>query len=117
MGDAEQRGTSWTEGEIDLIVADYFVMLQMELAGQPFTKSHRNAALQKLIDRSHASIEFKHGNISAVLVRLGLPIIAGYKPRENFQGALIDGIGRYLSGIHRSSGVADRYQYHVPDSL
>lgn len=48
-------------------------MLQMELAGQPFIKSHRNAALQQLIDRSHASIEFKHGNISAVLERLGFP--------------------------------------------
>ncbi|WP_256869095.1 DUF3883 domain-containing protein [Sphingobium lactosutens] len=77
----------------------------MELAGKPFVKSHRNIALQQLINRSHASIEFKHGNISAVLERLGLPIIKGYKPRENFQGALIEGVGRYLGSPSRPASL------------
>ncbi|KFG89889.1 hypothetical protein BV98_002303 [Sphingobium herbicidovorans NBRC 16415] len=96
MAGSDSRGSDWSDQEIDLIVADYFAMLQMELAGQTFVKSHRNMALQQLISRSHASIEFKHGNISAVLERLGLPTIKGYRPRENFQGALIEGVGRYL---------------------
>lgn len=90
-------GTDWTAREIDLIVTDYFDMLGLELAGRPFVKSRRNEALRQLIGRSHASIEFKHCNISAVLNRLGLPTVTGYKRRDNFQNALIDGIGRYLA--------------------
>ena len=38
--------------------------------------------------RNRASLEFKHCNISAVLVKLGYPCIAGYKPRGNFQQLL-----------------------------
>ena len=98
MTSIDPRGSDWTVHEIDLIVADYFDMLRLELSGQPFVKSHRNEALRRVIGRSHASIEFKHCNISAVLERLGLPSITGYKHRDNFQNALIDGIGRYLSG-------------------
>ncbi|PHR52381.1 MAG: hypothetical protein COA47_17880 [Robiginitomaculum sp.] len=88
--------THWSEDEVDLIIADYFEMLKMELAGKPFIKSHHNAALCDHIRRSRGSIEFKHQNISAVLVRLGMPWIRGYRPLFNFQNALIEGVGRYL---------------------
>ncbi|TGT46296.1 DUF3883 domain-containing protein [Mesorhizobium sp. M8A.F.Ca.ET.165.01.1.1] len=83
-------------GEIDLIVADYFAMLGLELRGEPFIKAQRNAALQGLTGRSKGSIEFKHQNISAVLLRLGIPWIVGYKPMANFQKALVDGVERFL---------------------
>jgi hypothetical protein len=91
------KGSDWSDGAIDLIVADYCAMLQLELAGQPFNKAAHNRALQDLTGRVHGSIERKHQNISAVLVRLGLPWIKGYKPLPNFQNALIDGVGRYLA--------------------
>jgi hypothetical protein len=94
---ANPSGQDWNDNEIDLIVADYFDMLRMELAGQPFVKSHRNTELQRIIGRTRGSIEFKHQNISAVLLRLGMPWIEGYKPLANFQNALIEGIGRYLA--------------------
>ncbi len=97
MSDSDPTGQNWTDAEIDIIVADYFDMLRLELARESFVKAHRNAELQRLTKRSRGSIEFKHQNISAVLLRLGLPWIDGYKPMPNFQGALIDGIGRYLS--------------------
>lgn len=90
-------GTHWSDSEIDLIVADYFDMLALEQAGSPYNKAEHNRALQHLTGRSPGSIEFKHQNISAVLVRLGLPRIEGYKPMPNFQNALIDGIERYLA--------------------
>ena len=83
----------WNDAEIDLIVADYFVMLGAELAGLTFSKAERNRALQVLIPRS---IEFKHQNISAVMLGLGQPWIVGYKPAANFQNALIDGVLRRL---------------------
>ncbi|MBM3492571.1 MAG: DUF3883 domain-containing protein [Alphaproteobacteria bacterium] len=93
---SDPTGQDWSEDEIDLIVADYFDMLGLEMAGRPFVKTQRNAQLQALTGRSRGSIEFKHQNISAVLLRLGLPWITGYKPMFNFQGALIDGIERFL---------------------
>lgn len=87
----------WSDREIDLIAADYFDMLSLELSGKEFVKAQRNAALQAATGRSKGSIEFKHQNISAVFVKLGLPWIIGYKPMANFQRALIDGVERRLS--------------------
>ena len=72
-------------------------MLRLERNGQPYVKAARNEALQTLITRNRKSIEFKHCNISAVLVRLGIEPIRGYRPLANFQNALIDGVNRYLS--------------------
>lgn len=90
-------GTVWSDWEIDLIVADYFDMLKLEMAGQPYVKAEHNETLQRLIPRSRKSVEFKHCNISAVLVRLGIKPIPGYAPLANFQNALIGGVGRYLA--------------------
>ena len=42
----------------------------------------------RLHDRSDRSIEFKHGNISAAMIDLGLPYVRGYKPRVNYQTLL-----------------------------
>lgn len=41
-----------------------------------------------LHNRSEGSIEFKHQNISAVLINLGLPFITGYKSQFNYQKLL-----------------------------
>lgn len=93
------RGSDWTDREVDLIVADYFAMLRNELSGTPYVKAVHNRALQELTGRTSGSIERKHQNISAILVRLGMPWINGYKPLANFQNALIDGIGRFLAHV------------------
>lgn len=90
---------TWTDLEIDLIVADYFAMLIEELAGRPFNKAEHNRKLQALLKdfaRNRGSIEFKHQNISAVMLGLGQPWINGYKPAANFQNALVDGVLRWL---------------------
>jgi len=115
MNISDPTGTPWSDQEIDLIVADYFNMLKMELVGEGYVKSHHNAALREMIGRSAGSIEYKHQNISAVLRLLGHPWIDGYKPAENFQNALIDGVGRYLDikgdgdiqGVPEISALAD----------
>ncbi len=86
----EITGQPWRQDEVDLIVADYLVMLQCELAGQPYNKTaHRRRLLQSLPGRSAGSIEFKHCNISAVMLSLGFPYIPGYAPRANFQRSLL----------------------------
>ena len=64
-------------------------MLHEQMAGQKYSKAeHRRALQAKLNGRSHGSIEYKHQNISAILVELGLPYIPGYKPASNYQSDL-----------------------------
>jgi hypothetical protein len=87
----------WTDEELDLIVSDYFSMLNAEAVGTAFNKAQHNRLLRGKIDRSKASIEFKHRNISAVLELLGLCPIRGYLPALNFQRAIVGAVDRYLS--------------------
>ncbi|MDP3423161.1 MAG: DUF3883 domain-containing protein [Burkholderiaceae bacterium] len=83
--------THWSNEEVEAIVADHLQMLTLELAGQSYSKAEHRRRLQgKLNQRPEASIEFKHCNISAVLIQLGFPYIRGYKPRSNYQAMLVD---------------------------
>jgi hypothetical protein len=82
------RGVDWSDTEIDLTVADYFQMLMQELAGIEYNKSAHRRALLSQLDRPEGAIEFKHQNISAILLGLGHPWIEGYKPASNYQAAL-----------------------------
>ena len=80
---------AWSNIEVELIVADYFKMLSSELKGENYSKAtHRRSLLPLLANRSDGSVEFKHQNISAVLVNLGQPYIKGYLPRFNYQKIL-----------------------------
>jgi hypothetical protein len=97
MADEAKIGTNWQDDELDVIVADYFAMLDADLAGRPYVKSRHNAAVMAQIGRTHRSVEFKHQNISAVMDELGLPWIRGYKPKRNYQNAIFDAIDRYLT--------------------
>jgi hypothetical protein len=85
VGILHTMGDAWSEKEVQVIVEDYFDMLSLELQGTPFKKSDHRNELLKSIDRSPGSIEYKHQNISAVLLELGMPYIAGYKPARNYQ--------------------------------
>lgn len=120
----------WTRDEVEAIVADYFVMLRAELSGQPYSKAEHNCALQRRIGRNKGSIEFKHQNISAVLVNFRQPFIAGYLPRQKYQNLLEQAVLEWLSteprfferladgpGPHvtRASVHRDWRARHVPD--
>lgn len=101
---------SWSKIEVALIVADYFDMLIKELNRIPFRKSdHRRQILPLLNNRSEGSIEFKHQNISAILINLGRPYIAGYLPRYNYQNLLEDEVIDYL--IQHSEIESDFQQF------
>lgn len=91
--DAYRRSTlevnGWDWLECEACVADYFEMLNKDLINQPYNKTaHRKLLAEKLNSRSNGSIEFKHQNISAILVEMGFPYIPGYKPRFNYQSQL-----------------------------
>jgi hypothetical protein len=88
---------SWTELEVELIIADYFSMLAAELAGESYSKAeYRRNLIPLLQNRSEGSIEFKHQNISAVLINLGQLYIRGYLPRYNYQKILEEKVLEYL---------------------
>lgn len=88
---------SWSKIEVSLIIADYFDMLIKELNGIAYKKAdHRRQILPLLKNRSEGSIEFKHQNISAILINLGKPYINGYLPRYNYQKLLEDEVMEYL---------------------
>lgn len=77
----------WSRIECEAIVEDHFDMLLKELSGAPYSKSEHRYALQgKLDSRSEGSIEYKHQNITAVLLKAGYTYIKGYKPAWNYQG-------------------------------
>src|SRR5688572_3319293 len=74
-------------------------MLGRWLRDEPFNKAEHNRRLQtRLMNRSRGSIEWKHQNISAVLIELGYPYLAGYKPRFNYQELLRTIVIQRLSG-------------------
>ncbi|MCW5979988.1 MAG: DUF3883 domain-containing protein [Bryobacteraceae bacterium] len=98
MADEAKIGTHWQDDELDIIVADYFEMLEADLSGQRYVKLQHSRALMARIGRTHRSIEFKHQNISAVLDELGMPWIPGYIPKRNYQNAVFEAIDRYLTG-------------------
>jgi hypothetical protein len=88
----------WSIIEVKLIIADYFDMLKKELSGISYNKTdHRHNLLPLLSKRSEGSIEFKHQNISAILIAIGQPYIKGYIPRYNYQKLLEDKVIDYLT--------------------
>jgi hypothetical protein len=100
----------WSQEEVAATVVDYLVMLGHELRGERYNKSEHNRHLQEqLSGRSSGAIEFKHANISAVLIELGFPYIDGYKPRGNYQELLKDEVSAQLEGDVRLASAADSF--------
>jgi hypothetical protein len=98
----------WSLEEVAATVADYFVMLDHELRGESYSKKEHNRRLQGLLrDRSAGAIEFKHANISAVLIELGFPYIDGYKPRANYQELLREVVTTRLDADKRLESAAE----------
>jgi len=107
--DFETARSDWSRREVELIVEDYLSMLSDELAGRSFSKRAHNQALQSLLpSRSRGSIEFKHQNISAVLIGFGYPYIEGYKPRSNYQELLRHVVEDRLEGANAVRVLAEQ---------
>lgn len=87
----------WSASENEVIVAEYFAMLEQELAGQAYTKSRFNERVRALTGRGRGSVEFKFQNVSAALQQLHAPWVEGYKPAKNFQGSLVDVVAEVLA--------------------
>ncbi|SFT78242.1 protein of unknown function [Pseudovibrio denitrificans] len=93
----------WTDEENDLLVADYFEMLKLELQGQSFNKAARRRELALSIPRSEKSIEFKQQNVSAVLDARKHPWVKGLRPAKNYQRSLENAVQRHFDGREQDS--------------
>lgn len=91
----------WSPDENRETVQAYFEMLVRDLRGTPYNKAEYRRSLMRRVNRPEKAIEFKHQNVSAVLLGLGHPWITGYKPARNFQLSLVDSVVEYL---HRHPG-------------
>lgn len=115
----ERGGWDWLECEF--LVNDYVTMLEKHLVGASYSKAAYRRALQlRLNNRSEGSIEYKHQNVSAVLLELGLPYIPGYKPAFNYQQQLKQVVLSYLAGHQKviddvnlvADKIADEPEYY-----
>jgi len=105
----------WSKNEVELIISDYFLMLSNEITGKPYRKSeHWRNLIPLLNNRSKGSIEFKHQNISAVLINLGQPYIKGYLPRYNYQKMLEESIIEYLSN---NMHIEEKFEYFAEKNI
>ncbi len=113
----DTRLKPWNGKEVEIIVADYFDMLQLELQGKKYNKTeHRRLIMSSLDARSHGSIDSKHMNISALMIELGLPYISGYKPLKNYQRQLLpDAVLDYLVANPKLQALLERDAEKVPD--
>jgi hypothetical protein len=112
-------GADWSAAEVSAIVGDYLAMLLAETAGEAYSKAdHRRALLGQLDpSRSPQAVEFKHANISAAMIDLGLPYIRGYKPRGNYQAALATEIQRRLEDPGTLAGLRTTLSARPAESL
>ncbi|WP_051302574.1 DUF3883 domain-containing protein [Sedimenticola selenatireducens] len=97
----EVGDNTWGWIECELAVHSYLEMLDYELQGETYRKTDfRNRLLEQLPKRSKGSVEYKHQNISAILIDLGYPYIAGYKPAFNYQRILREVVEVHLAHRH-----------------
>lgn len=103
-------GSDWSDAEVEATVDDYLEMLVAEALGQKYSKAeHRRTLTRKLNPgRTESAIEFKHQNISAVMSKLGLPYIRGYKPRGNYQTQLERVVQRRLQDPQTLAAIGRR---------
>jgi hypothetical protein len=84
-----QAGKPWTRFEIEATVVAYFSMFRRQLRGERFTKAAVIRELNAQIPaRTADAIQYKFGNISAVLKEDDEDWLGGFAPYPNSQGEL-----------------------------
>lgn len=109
------RAPEWSDDELDALIDSYVMMLKLEVAGANYNKRQNNLKLQEIVKRSHASIEFKLCNLSAVLDGMGRRYIFGYKPRPHFQAALQDRVLQRLGEFPLADGSHSDWDATLPE--
>lgn len=95
----------WPDSEIIASIQTYLWMLRAQKEEyNPVTKRIRNALMQgPLKERSHASIEYRFQNISAVLDTRGEEWVQGYPPGNNGGPLIIKRISSFIDACREDS--------------
>lgn len=73
----------------EVLVQNYFIMLDAELQGELYSKAdHRNRIMQELGIEDAAAVDLAHRHVSAVLAETGLPFAEGFRPQGGFDPEL-----------------------------
>lgn len=73
----------------EVLVQNYFIMLDAELQGELYSKAdHRNRIMQELRTDDAEAVDLAHCHVSAVLAETGLPFAEGFRPQSGFDPAL-----------------------------
>lgn len=92
-----KAGQPWTDDEVRVALDGYFRMLAWQLVGIEFVKAEvRENIATELPARSKKSIELKWCNISAVLDRMDLAWVDGYKALPNIQRSLVEAVESWI---------------------
>ena len=97
MGDSAINGKTWNEAELDMVVGDYLVMLDKVMTGRAHDPANHQRALRFVTNRSGGAITFLQGEISAILILIGLPTLKDHPPRWDFGDGLVDSVDRCLT--------------------
>jgi len=91
----------WTPEEINAAVAAYFKMLHMLEQGELFVKADliRELLASALQNRNKGAVEYRFGNISAVLQERQLPWLKGYAPYSQYPESLVPAVMRAAEGL------------------
>lgn len=85
----EKSSSAWSLKELRACVEAYKKLIDAQIAGQILNKSElRRSVLLSLEDRTDSSYEYRMQNISAVMEKLGLPLVIGYPPARNVGGVV-----------------------------
>ena len=77
------------ERRFEVLVQNYFIMLDAELQGELYSKAdHRNRILKELDEADADRIDREHRQISAVLAEIGLPFADAFPPEGGFDDTL-----------------------------
>jgi hypothetical protein len=110
-----ETGQPWTSFEIEATISAYFDMLRRERRGELYTKREVVRGLIAIMPaRSAGAIEYKFGNISAVLQEDGQDWIDGYKPYPNYQADLRDAV---LARLAQERGLREALEQYGTSAL
>lgn len=105
----------WSLVENEATVADYLTMLKRYLRREPFNKADHHRALRALLDdRTEKAIEWKHRNISAILMDLGQLYIPGYTPAFNYQQLLREVVEDWIATDSELAGLSETHVDAAP---
>ncbi|HEX6928080.1 MAG TPA: DUF3883 domain-containing protein [Gammaproteobacteria bacterium] len=83
----------------EVLVQNYFIMLDAELQGELYSKAdHRNRIMQELGETDAKAVDLAHRHISAVLAETGLPFADSFPPAGGFDAALEKAVQVFIEG-------------------